>query len=165
MIPSFTDRIKICHRCPNRQDPCHGPCPCLSDGRDIIDHAKAGDCPLGRYTAGANTGPSAVAPLPDASTAWITTHGRELWAELHDRPDADAAYIADFIRRIPCGECRGHWLQILAEHPPRFGDEWFDWTVQVHNAVNAHLGKPQTTPAEARIDRASRLIERPSTAV
>lgn len=31
------------------QSGCRGPCPCLRDGRDIIEHAQEGKCPLGKH--------------------------------------------------------------------------------------------------------------------
>lgn len=48
---SFDANIRACHACPLRQGTCAGPCPCTVDGRDIIDHAKAHDCPRGNYAA------------------------------------------------------------------------------------------------------------------
>jgi hypothetical protein len=44
--------IKICQACPDRKRPCAGPCPCLLDGVDIIEHAKGRYCPAGRYQLG-----------------------------------------------------------------------------------------------------------------
>src|SRR4051812_40781657 len=44
--------IGICHRCPKRQRPCSGPCPCTIDGQDIIVHAAEGYCPVGNYQLG-----------------------------------------------------------------------------------------------------------------
>lgn len=41
--------LAACHRCPRRQPACSGACACLEDGRDIVDHASAGECPLGRH--------------------------------------------------------------------------------------------------------------------
>lgn len=41
--------IMICHRCPYRGQPSGGACPCTIDGRDIIQHAEARQCPQGRY--------------------------------------------------------------------------------------------------------------------
>lgn len=43
------NRVTTCHLCPDRQTPCNGPCACTVDGRDILDHARKGDCPKGRY--------------------------------------------------------------------------------------------------------------------
>jgi hypothetical protein len=44
--------IAICHRCPNRQKDCAGPCVCTVDGEDIIEHAETRYCPEGRYRLG-----------------------------------------------------------------------------------------------------------------
>jgi hypothetical protein len=45
----FGKNVSICHTCPRRQKECAGACACLEDGRDIIKHAEAGDCPLGHH--------------------------------------------------------------------------------------------------------------------
>jgi hypothetical protein len=44
--------IAICHRCPNRQKDCAGPCVCTIDGKDIITHAEARHCPRGYFRLG-----------------------------------------------------------------------------------------------------------------
>jgi hypothetical protein len=41
--------MSICHKCSYRQPACAGPCACTIDGRDIIDHARNGDCPKGYF--------------------------------------------------------------------------------------------------------------------
>jgi hypothetical protein len=41
--------LSACHRCELMQSGCRGACACLQDGRDIIEHAQAGDCPLGKH--------------------------------------------------------------------------------------------------------------------
>lgn len=43
--------IHVCHRCDLRQKECAGPCACTVDGRDIIEHVEAGDCPEGKFSA------------------------------------------------------------------------------------------------------------------
>lgn len=48
---SFDRNILVCHACPFRQAFCFGGCVCLRDGRDIIDHATAYDCPLEKFPA------------------------------------------------------------------------------------------------------------------
>lgn len=43
-------RISICHRCPMRERDFTPPaCRCTVDGRDILEHVMAGDCPEGHY--------------------------------------------------------------------------------------------------------------------
>lgn len=46
--------LAICLVCPRRQTACNGPCACTVDGRDILEHARSGDCPDSRFddTAG-----------------------------------------------------------------------------------------------------------------
>jgi len=46
---STESNLTICHRCDRLARPCAGACICTADGRDIVDHAQAGDCPLARY--------------------------------------------------------------------------------------------------------------------
>ena len=48
--------LSACHRCPRRQQTCSGLCACLEDGRDIVIHAEAGDCPLGKHQPPASAG-------------------------------------------------------------------------------------------------------------
>lgn len=65
---------------------------------------------------------------------------RKHWEELHTKKNADQAWLNGWIKRIPhfgcsCGE---GFRSILRGIPPRF-DDWFAWTVEVHNAVNLKL--------------------------
>ncbi len=73
------------------------------------------------------------------------TYFRHLWGTLHRRalqhPGRDEAWLAEFGLRLPCGPCRAHWAQLLRELPPTW-DTYFRWTIQAHNRVNEHLGKP-----------------------
>jgi len=54
MLSAFDRQIGVnlstCHACPRRQDGSRGKCACLLDGRDITEHAEAGDCPLGKHS-------------------------------------------------------------------------------------------------------------------
>lgn len=95
-----------------------------------------------------------------------------LWAELHARPwrmgspEHEADWLAAFSRRVPCGTCQQHWVEILTATPPDFSstDAYFAWTVAVHNAVNRRLGKPEIDVARARAIHAPRptIPERPA---
>ena len=86
--------------------------------------------------------------------------GRELWAMLHKRAchhdgRNDSRFIAEFGRKIPrymrgCS-CNEFWRQYIKKNPPvytKYG--YFKWTVDLHNAVNAKLGKKQISLEEAR---------------
>lgn len=54
---------------------------------------------------------------------------------------------------IPCPVCREHYATHLQKSPlvPHLDrrEDLFKWTVQLHNEVNASLGKPRITEAEA----------------
>ncbi len=71
--------------------------------------------------------------------------GPLLWRGLHEAAAAgeiDEEWLKRFTLRVPCGECRMHWKQLLKAIPFRAGDQ-FAWSVEVHNAVNARLGKAE----------------------
>jgi len=84
----------------------------------------------------------------------------ELWKELHTRAitntgASDAEYLASFRRRIPryttgCA-CQEFWINWIRACPPSYGpnNEYFNWTVKAHNAVNMKLGKPQISLEDA----------------
>ena len=84
----------------------------------------------------------------------------ELWKELHERAlnfasGNDTSYLLDFAKRIPrlkgC-RCQEEWVRIARQNPPTFRskEEYFAWTVLVHNLVNEKLGKPVLTVEEAK---------------
>jgi hypothetical protein len=50
-LSQFSRNILTCHACPHRQASCRGPCACLKDNRDIIEHARAHDCPAEKFRA------------------------------------------------------------------------------------------------------------------
>ena len=61
--------LSICQRCEHRQRKCNGFCPCLVTGRSHAAHARAGECPLGKFTeaeraAAKRTPPKRVEPVP-----------------------------------------------------------------------------------------------------
>ena len=46
---------------------------------------------------------------------------------------------------IPCEFCSNHFMRLLAEQPPDDALDamsLFKWSVDIHNKVNAYLGKP-----------------------
>jgi len=83
----------------------------------------------------------------------------DLWKELHQRAlnfqgDNDIEFLTNFSKRIPrytpgCS-CREHWKLIVKENPPKFGKDYFAWTVDCHNKINQKIGKPIYTVEEAR---------------
>lgn len=62
--------------------------------------------------------------------------GPPAWAELH----GSTAIPTDFAERIPCDQCRAHFLAYVAAHPPPVG-VFYQWSVDAHNECNARLGK------------------------
>lgn len=87
--------------------------------------------------------------------------GPRKWAELHRRPDRcrnladEPDWIARFHKSIPCPECRDHFNEVLAAHPPTLEtrESYFAWTVAVHNAVRRKLGRSEFTLREAQFER------------
>lgn len=93
--------------------------------------------------------------------------GSATWAELHTyRPFGDARdnpFIEDFSGRVSgigCA-CHSHWRAWLKANPVRW-DDYFAWTVEAHNAVNARLGKRQLTVREARAEQTRHSFNLPS---
>ena len=68
---------------------------------------------------------------------------RTLWRELHAEQHATPEWFADWCTRVPsfdCG-CQSWLTEYLVGHPPRY-DDFYEWGVECHDAVNAKLGKP-----------------------
>jgi hypothetical protein len=56
---------------------------------------------------------------------------------------------------LPCAKCKEHMLQHLEKNPMDAAlaggqTTLFAWSVQLHNAVNRSLGKPEMTVSDAR---------------
>jgi len=67
----------------------------------------------------------------------------ELWRELHSEQNPTPEWFADWVSRVPnfgCS-CRSWLREYIRDNPPRF-DDFYAWSVDLHNAVNAKLGKP-----------------------
>lgn len=74
---------------------------------------------------------------------------RALWLELHTKEDPTPEWFETWIARVPnfgCG-CRSWLRDYLKTNPPRY-DDWYDWTVALHNAVNLKRGVPVWTAHE-----------------
>ena len=82
-----------------------------------------------------------------------------LWDRLHKRAltfkgKDDTSFILQFGKDIPrytkgC-KCNEFWYKLIKQHPPTYGARYFEWSVLVHNLVNAKLGKPKYTVQQAR---------------
>lgn len=80
---------------------------------------------------------------------WGTLHLACLYA-------ADSATLKNFVDNftgvLPCPACRIHFNKVLEMFPfPDQGtrEDFFKWSVLVHNVVNERLGKPQISHDEA----------------
>lgn len=86
--------------------------------------------------------------------------GQAKWKELHlyaltERPTelGRVAWLANFAASVPCGECRHSWKRLVRNNPlsqKASADQFWQWTVDRHNDVNAKLGKPMLTYEEAK---------------
>ena len=76
--------------------------------------------------------------------------GPALWREIHTETEPTPEFVANIAQRLPCGPCRVHWIEVLRTIPPVYGDGYFGWSVDAHNAVNRLIGKPEVPLAEAR---------------
>jgi len=73
---------------------------------------------------------------------------REHWRKLHTTRFTPEEFEL-WVQGIPgCSSCQRDFRRILKNHPPRF-DDWERWTWEIHNAVNARLGKPEFTFEQA----------------
>lgn len=85
--------------------------------------------------------------------------GPAIWRRLHTmalgwdgRGDALRNTIALATNAIPCGSCKKHWVDLINAKPPvcTTAEEFFQLTVDWHNAVNERLGKPILSVEDAR---------------
>jgi hypothetical protein len=78
--------------------------------------------------------------------------GRLAWTKLHSYKGCDPQWLEIWQFLIPARcDCKDGYQQILGETPPDFTspEAFFAWGVNLHNAVNRKLGKPELTLAEA----------------
>ncbi len=98
------------------------------------------------------TDPAAV-PATDPKVL-IAAQGVKAWTALHTAAVAGTLTLAwlqgawrQMVPAYGCA-CLRAWDDLLAVHPFRPAD-LFVWSVEIHNAVNLKLGKPQLTLAQA----------------
>lgn len=76
-----------------------------------------------------------------------------LWTALHThQPSPDTPkWLANFAAKLPCGDCRQHWIAWTTANPPPLdsAESFFVWAVQAHNAVNLRLNKPEVSVGDA----------------
>jgi hypothetical protein len=78
---------------------------------------------------------------------------RNAWASLHDGSVSTIEQLTEWELLIPqygCS-CKRFYAEWKASNPPDFTspEAFFAWGVNLHNAVNAKLGKPEITIEEA----------------
>lgn len=77
--------------------------------------------------------------------------GPPAWKALHDAAAAgelNQTWLHKFTyTRVPCGECRQHWLGLLQKFPLDVKNQ-YEWSVMIHNEVNKRLGKPIWSPEQ-----------------
>lgn len=148
----------ICMTCEFRQrgtitEPLRGPCMCMKSLKDLSGHQAAGSCPMGYFDEDS----APLVQLRPRRALTIAERGPLLWKELHTRAfnavelSGEAGWLEAFEKRIPCGECKRHWREVLAEYPPDFRDagSYFRWSWIAHNIVSRKIGKAQISLAQA----------------
>lgn len=89
--------------------------------------------------------------------------GREAWHFIHfvaltypnNPTEEDKINYGSFVKSLqfvlPCPSCSENYKVKLNDHPPRMDSkrEFFEWTVDIHNMVNAQNGKKQLSYEEA----------------
>lgn len=83
----------------------------------------------------------------------VEERGRKAWTVLHEQRLGTAEWLQrSWFPLIPqgcgCGSSTGSFIK---QCPPRYNSEedWFAWTVELHNMVNRKLNKPEITLEEA----------------
>ena len=71
------------------------------------------------------------------------------WRPFHTAENPTPESLAIWEAGIPCGDCKKTYLAIKAANPPRFAD-WFVCSWEIHNSVNAHLGRSLQSLDDAR---------------
>ena len=81
-------------------------------------------------------------------TPKITLEGSRFWAELHifglrHEGQDSKDWLDDWAANIPFDgcPCEEHLYEFMEKNPPDW-DNFFVWTVDLHNAVNTRIGKP-----------------------
>lgn len=72
--------------------------------------------------------------------------GPHFWKVLHLAcfyKTATPEFVREFANALPCTSCRMHFNDLINDNPlPECTDSMFEWSVSIHNLVNARLGKP-----------------------
>lgn len=92
----------------------------------------------------------ATSPNPKLIPERVNDAGRAAWRRLHTEPHGSPEWLAEHFKpMIPAGcGCKTKSEDLFATCPPRCDtpEEWFAWTVEFHNMVNATLDKQGDHP-------------------
>ncbi len=89
-----------------------------------------------------------VEPTSELISYGIASQQRDHWQKLHTTQFTPEEFEA-WIQSIPgCSTCQRDFRKLIKDHHPRF-DDWHRWTFEIHNLVNAKIGKPEFTWQEA----------------
>ena len=93
--------------------------------------------------------------------------GPAKWREFHARAgtadkvkdidtEKELRWLANFAHTLPCPECRLEIVTLFLTNPPRLqsADAYRHWGIEIHNGVNARIGKPVLT-----VEAAEQAIE------
>jgi len=124
------------------------PHPRPADKKYLVGLLKRVVCPNQNAIEKGNAGPvsSEYTRLRPAHPKYLDptlTLYHSLWAELHSIHAPTPEWFARWLARVPqasCG-CRKWLAEYIDDHPPDYHD-FARWSVELHNAVNAKLGKP-----------------------
>jgi hypothetical protein len=103
------------------------------------------------WDMGIGPGQQPIATAEEKVSTPLIDAQRKHWSDLHtfkldpwNSTEAERWYRAWKIRIPMTGcACNQHWAKIVSDIPPRFESqkEFFEWSVEAHNAVNQRLGK------------------------
>ena len=90
----------------------------------------------------------------DGSNSVIIKYGPGIWKVIHIEAGSVGSvyetaifveHMYDRVKQFPCGVCKGHFEEYIAENPPEDAEQTNEgllyWTFLFHNAVNERLGK------------------------
>lgn len=94
--------------------------------------------------------------------------GPHMWATIHTlalKADSDAEvgpyleFINSLLFLLPCDSCRADFTKWYSIHGDPLLGQAFEWSVKLHNYVNAKLNKPVVTEIQARTQWNSDLCQ------
>lgn len=81
----------------------------------------------------------------------------KLWKEIHEAPFSLSkenllVFFDSIYSKLPCGECKAHWLKLKSKLPPIVDspESAFTRTWEWHEEINAFKSKPSISRDEAR---------------